>query len=502
MGPYYYFYCFTMEEVRQQLLFALDKTDGINSLDYSNEKNVDHNQIIGAIKSLQASEMVIGDFKDKKVNGLTKDGEVSAEKGSAEARLWEIVGTDGMDRGEAEKKMGKAEFKSGFGYAMKSKWVRLDKATKKVTREKDSINDEVKAQLQSVKNGETVDEAVVKNLMKRKMVSQKTVSWYEIKKGPKFSTSFKKDATVLTKEMITSGSWKDEKFKPYNFNAMGLNPNGGYLHPLLKVRSEFRQIFLEMGFQEMPTSQYVENGFWNFDSLFQPQQHPARDAHDTFFIKEPAESLIEQEEYCEKVRQTHENGGDTKSIGWRYNWEMKEAKRNILRTHTTAVSARMLYKLANQEGGFKPVKYFSIDRVFRNETLDATHLAEFHQIEGLIADRGLTLGDLMGIIQTFFENMGVKNIKFKPAYNPYTEPSMEVFGFHPGLKQWVELGNSGIFRPEMILPMGLPDDVRVIAWGLSLERPTMIKYGISNIRSLCGHRLDLNFVKNNPIVRF
>jgi phenylalanyl-tRNA synthetase alpha chain len=197
----------------------------------------------------------------------------------------------------------------------------------------------------------------------------------------------------------------------------------------------------------------------------------------------------------------HETGGHG-SVGYHYDWKRGEAMKNLLRTHTTAVSARMLYALANQEGGFKPAKYFSIDRVFRNESLDATHLAEFHQVEGLIADRGLSLGDLVGIITEFFRRIGITQLRFKPAYNPYTEPSMEVFGYHPDLKKWTEIGNSGIFRPEMLLPMGLPPDVRVIAWGLSLERPTMIKYRLKNIRDLFGHKVKLDMARSAPICRF
>ena len=145
------------------------------------------------------------------------------------------------------------------------------------------------------------------------------------------------------------------------------------------------------------------------------------------------------------------------------------------------------------------MKYFSIDRVFRNETLDATHLAEFHQIEGFIADRNIGLSHLLGIMKEFYAKIGINQIKYKPAYNPYTEPSLEIFGFHPQLKRWVEIGNSGVFRPEMLRPMGLPEDVRVIAWGLSLERPTMIYYGLSNIRDLFGHKVSLESTKNNKI---
>jgi phenylalanyl-tRNA synthetase alpha chain len=175
---------------------------------------------------------------------------------------------------------------------------------------------------------------------------------------------------------------------------------------------------------------------------------------------------------------------------------------NILRTHTTAISAQMLYKLANQPGGFQPQKYFSIDRVFRNESMDATHLAEFHQVEGVVADYDLSLGDLIGIIKAFFEKIGITQMRFKPAYNPYTEPSMEIFAFHPDLKKWTEIGNSGVFRPEMLRPMGLPENVRVIAWGLSLERPTMIKYRLNNIRDLFGHKIDLEQTRSAKLYRY
>jgi len=262
----------------------------------------------------------------------------------------------------------------------------------------------------------------------------------------------------------------------------------------------FREIFLELGYEEMPTSNFVESSFWNFDALFQPQSHPVRDAHDTFFLSDPSETLVLPEDFVSRVKKMHEEGGDG-SFGWRYKWQESEARKNILRTHTTAVSTRMLYKLA-QQGVFTPKKYFSIDRVYRNETLDQTHLAEFHQIEGLVADYDLTLAHLLGAIKQFFERYGIKNLRFKPAYNPYTEPSMEVFGYHPDLKKWVEIGNSGMFRPEMLLPMGLPPNVRVIAWGLSLERPTMIKYHITNIRDLLGHKVDISSIKINPICRF
>merc|ERR1719240_2148714 len=302
--------------------------------------------------------------------------------------------------------------------------------------------------------------------------------------------------------MIRDGSWQDKEFKPFNFeNANGEPCMGGSLHLLCKMITEIRQILILMGFQEMRTNRWVESSFWNFDSLFQPQQHPARDAHDTFFISSPAAAQDIPRDYLEKVKKMHESGGSG-SVGWRYDWSEEEARKNILRTHTTAVSARTLRALGEdfkKTGVFKPKKCFSIDRVFRNETLDATHLAEFHQVEGFVADRNLGLGHLIGVIREFFRRIGIEKLHFKPAYNPYTEPSMEIFGKHPVSGKWMEVGNSGCFRPEMLLPMGLPEDVTVIAWGIGLERHASLKYAVANIRELFGAKQDLLSTAKQPI---
>ncbi len=301
---------------------------------------------------------------------------------------------------------------------------------------------------------------------------------------------------------LDSGAWKTAAFKPYNFKSLGVDQNAGSLHPLNKVRHEFRQIFFEMGFEEMPTNRYVETGFWNFDALFVPQQHPARDLQDTFYISDPKvadkphaeskEDKSDYEAYWKNVQEVHQQG-KYGSIGYRYPWAEDESLRLVLRTHTTAISTAMLYKLASKKGPDgrpPPAKYFSIDRVFRNETVDATHLAEFHQVEGVVADYGLSLGGLMEFMEVFFNKMGIYDLRFKPAYNPYTEPSMEIFSFHKGLNKLVEIGNSGMFRPEMLESMGLPKDMRVFGWGLSLERPTMIKYGVRFLQNINSRHKD------------
>ncbi|KAJ8345144.1 hypothetical protein SKAU_G00293370 [Synaphobranchus kaupii] len=489
--------------ILESLLRRVEKVDGgVDSQDVAVILNVDHQVIVGAVKSLQAvGDVISAEQRSSKHWELTAEGAEIAGQGSHEAQVFNAIPDEGLPQNQLMKL---PSGKVGFSKAMSNRWIRLDKGHEggpRVFRMVESIEDSVREKLLLVKGGEAsqLAEKVKNELKKRKLLTEVTVKSYWITKGQSFSTTITKQETELTPEMIASGSWRNKNFKPYNFEALGVAPDCGHLHPLLKVRTQFRQIFLEMGFTEMPTNNFIESSFWNFDSLFQPQQHPARDQHDTFFISDPAVAHEFPQDYLERVKKVHSEGGYG-SQGYKYDWKIEEAQKNILRTHTTAVSARMLYRLAQQEK-FTPVKYFSIDRVFRNETLDATHLAEFHQIEGVVADYGLTLGDLMGVLHQFFTKLGITKLRFKPAFNPYTEPSMEVFSYHEGLKKWVEVGNSGIFRPEMLLPMGLPEGVSVIAWGLSLERPTMIKYGINNIRELVGHKVNLQMVYDSPVCR-
>ncbi|XP_001951445.1 phenylalanine--tRNA ligase alpha subunit [Acyrthosiphon pisum] len=480
----------------EQLLKLVDIKGSISTWDISKENNIDHQKIIGVVNSILAlGNIITADPVTSKYWELTEEGESVALNGSYEVNLYNAVPSDGIHQKEL---MAIPNAKIGFSQAMSKGWIVIDRAANKVVKKVDSVVDKVKEDLIELKaSHDQISESEKLDYKKRKLIREVVIKSFTLGKGPEFTTSIVKLETELTTEMILSGSWKSTPFKLYNFEALGQPQSAGCLHPLLKVRSDFRQIFLEMGFTEMPTNNFVESSFWNFDALFQPQQHPARDSHDTFFLENPQTSENFPQEYLNKVKTVHSKGGYG-SQGYGYDWSLDEAKKNVLRTHTTAVSARMLYGLAKD---FKPTKYFSIDRVFRNETLDATHLAEFQQVEGVIADYNLTLGDLIGVLHMFFERLGMTEIKFKPAYNPYTEPSMEIFCYHQGLKKWIEIGNSGMFRPEMLLPMGLPEKVNVIAWGLSLERPTMIKYGINNIRDLVGPRVNLQMVQDNPICR-
>ncbi|KAH9411067.1 tRNA synthetase class II [Ordospora pajunii] len=474
-----------IEKVVEAVIERLRADDEVKSSDI----DASYASIHGAFISLESKGVCNVKTNESFEEVLTKEGEEVEKNGSEEYLLLKSIGQDGMSLEDLER------YKLGKMNAFKNKWIR--KEGSRVFRVVGDIEDGIRKMAANLKCG-NASEDELETLRRRKLVYKKKNVVLIATKGPMFfeASSY---VTELTAGMVQSGSYKNAVFKNYNFDTRGSAPQSGSLHPLMKMRDDFKRIFVGMGFSEMSTGQYVELSFWNFDALFQPQDHPSRDAHDTFFIKDPEISTRLPAEYLKDVSETH-CGGRYDSLGHRNAWSISEAQKNILRTHTTSVSARRLYELGKR--GFVPTKLFSIDKVFRNESVDATHLAEFHQVEGLIVDKGLTIGHLMGVLQEFFGRLGMDNIKFKPAFNPYTEPSMEVFGYHKELGKWIEIGNSGIFRPEMLRPMGFDADVSVIAWGLSLERPAMIKYGLKNIRDLVGHKVDIEFSRRSEICFF
>ncbi|KAM5573030.1 phenylalanine--tRNA ligase alpha subunit, cytoplasmic [Rosa sericea] len=496
------------EILEKAILGYLENNNEISNLEQfgeqlaaENKSEINHNDIDSAIKSLRGFGYVETHDIRKESWVLTEEGKGYAAAGSPEVQVFLAIPAEGITQVELKKKLEDSVFQRGFRHALKNEWVEISKQL--VTRKVQHLDDKVRELLMRIHANEAVDQAEIEALKERKLIQKQTQKGYSpVKKGPNYAPVRKKFVTDLTRESLQNGDWKELEFKEFNLNAQGMPSKFGALHPLLKVRKQVKDIFIQMGYEEMATNNYVESSFWNFDALFQPQQHPARDSHDTFFLRTPSTTKELPEDYVERVKRVHESGG-YESRGYGCDWKREEAEKNLLRTHTTAVSSRILYLLAKeaQQRPFAPKKYFSIDRVFRNESVDRTHLAEFHQIEGWICDRGLTLGNLMGLLEDFFKRLGMSKLKFKPAYNPYTEPSMEIFGYHKGFRKWVEIGNSGMFRPEMLRPMGFPEDVEVIAWGLSLERPAMILYEIDNIREMFGHQVDLGFIKRNPICR-
>ncbi len=290
------------------------------------------------------------------------------------------------------------------------------------------------------------------------------------------------DVNELTTGLLVSGRWKDVDFRPYDVTLPGREARQGKEHPFRRVLEDTRRAFLFMGFEET-ASPWVESAFWDFDALFQPQDHPARDMQDTFYVGRPDRCRLPADELVERVARTHENGGDTASLGWRYSWKRSLAERCVLRTHTTAATIRELAREPKP-----PRKVFCVGPVFRRETIDYKHLPVFHQVDGIVIDEKASFSALLTLLGTFYKKMGFERIQFRPAFFPYTEPSVEVFVWLESRSDWVEMGGAGVFRPEVTEPLGCREPV--LAWGLGLERLAMFRYKLSDIREIYLSHLD------------
>lgn len=299
----------------------------------------------------------------------------------------------------------------------------------------------------------------------------------------------RRDRNQLEPDLLVDGAWRDVTFRPYDVTLDAAEAHPAKPHPLRRILEETRRAFLNLGFQEI-RGPYVESAFWDFDALFQPQDHPAREMQDTFYVDRPGRFELPERALVEKVKATHENGGDTGSIGWRYKWNEETARRVVLRTHTTAATVYAL-----KEDPKPPRKVFLVGRVFRREKIDYKHLPEFYQVDGIIVDEKASLSSLLGTLAQFYRQMGFEQVKFRPDFFPYTEPSVGVFARMEGRGGWFELGGAGVFRPEVTRPFGCT--VPVLAWGLGLERLAMKRYGITDIRKL--YWSDIGWLKETPL---
>ena len=288
---------------------------------------------------------------------------------------------------------------------------------------------------------------------------------------------------ALTPKMLAEGSWRDKNFRRYVVNSPASRVLLGRRNPYGKYLDHVREKLTGLGFQEFD-GPLVETNFWCCDALFMPQYHAARDEHDVYFIKGESEANEIQQPFLDQVAMTHQNGWNTGSRGWGYRFDKNFAKKNILRSQGTVVSAKTLTTAKT------PGKYFGIMRCFRPDEVDASHLSDFYQTEGIVLGKDVNLRTLLGLLKMFAEEVaGAKKgeVKYEPAYFPFTEPSVEIFIRHEVLG-WIELGGAGIFRPEVTEPLGV--SVPVLAWGLGVDRMAMMTLGIEDIRELFSLELD------------
>jgi len=291
------------------------------------------------------------------------------------------------------------------------------------------------------------------------------------------------EISQLSPELLKDGSWRQKRFRKYTISLRPPRIGTGRKHPYREFLDTVKTKLVSMGFQEMRGA-LVETEFWDMDALFMPQFHPARDIHDVYFVKSPSHSTVVSEPFVSHVAKVHENGAETGSTGWGYSFDIRRAQRLVLRSQGTAVSARTLAASPHVPG-----KYFSIARCFRYDQVDATHATDFFQVEGIVLGTDINFRTLLGLLNLFAREVAqAREVKFVPAYFPFTEPSVELHVRHPRLG-WMELGGAGLFRPEVTVPLGVT--VPVIAWGLGLDRMAMVALGIHDIRELFTDNLEL-----------
>jgi phenylalanyl-tRNA synthetase alpha chain len=393
-----------------------------------------------------------------------------------------------------------------LGWSQRKKWTMLDGKTNtlRIMRQPVEGDDEKLLKILAKRDKASLEqlspklEEAVQILKGRKLldVQEKTNRVLELTAAGqsvlKEGVRLVPEVTQLTQEMIVSGKWRKVRLQKYHVDAPVARTWPGKKHPYMQYLEEVRDKLVTLGFKEM-VGTAVETSLFNFDALYMPQDHPAREIFGIYFVRSPTEGSIDAyKQIVGNVKETHENGWKTGSTGWGYKYSLKEAKRLILRGHGTCLSARTLAS-KNLE---VPGRYFSIVRCYRPEVVDKTHLTEFNQVEGIVIEKDLTLRDLLGVLEKFaLEIAGADRVKYRPDYFPFTEPSVELTAYRKGYG-WLEFGGSGIFRPEVTLPLGIKEPV--IAWGLGIDRLFMMRARIEGIRDIFTQ--DLSWLRREAVV--
>jgi phenylalanyl-tRNA synthetase alpha chain len=499
-----------LREHEHKTLSALNRTGGKATTDQLiKATGLPDAAVMRSTLTLQEKQMVQISEQKQTTPTLTDEGRTYAKEGLPERRmanaLNELNGKASLDEAASKADLEKQFISIALGWLQRKKWAAFDSKTNslQVFGKPEEGTDEKVLELLDGKQVAAVEELssefqeALQVLKGRKLVKveekiKRIVELTDygralIRKGLKATA----EVTQLTPELIVTGKWRKAKLQKYNVEAPVAKTWPGKKHPYLEFLDEVKEKLVALGFSEMAGT-FVETSFFNFDALYTPQGHPARELAGAYYVDSPKYgNLSAHKQVVENVKRTHEDGWKTGSTGWKYDYDVKEAGRLILRSHTTCLSARTLLSKDLEI----PSMHFSIGRCFRPEVLDKTHLTEFNQVEGIVVDKDLTLRDLLGILEKFaIDIAGADKAKFVPDYFPFTEPSVELHAYKKGFG-WIEFGGSGIFRPEVTLPLGI--DVPVLAWGLGIDRLFMMKAGIDDIRQLFS--MDLDWLRKQKV---
>ncbi len=498
----------TLHPLERKVLPVLDKLNSVKGITLST--NLQEVEVMRALQWLQNKDIIHLNEELKEIVDLDENGRKYKNNGLPEKKfLQQIKGMIPLNTIQENLHLSKEEVSISLGILKSKAAIEIIKGKElkiKITGqgkkllEKPSQEEEFLQKKFPLNINELAPEEkfALDNLKKRKkilkvdLVKERTPSLTETgKKIIKQGITTGDVLDRLTSSMLKNSSWKNKNFRRYDVKINVPEISGGKRHFVSQSVNYIKRIWLDMGFKEM-TGSLSQTSFWDLDALFVPQDHPARDMQDTFYIKDPKYGKLPKK-LAAKVKSTHENGWTTGSKGWRYEWFEEEAKKLLMITHDTYLSAKTLASIKKED---LPWKSFQIMKVFRNEALSWKSLFEFYQIGGIVVDPNANFKNLKGYLKEFFKKMGFPNVRIRPAHFPYTEPSAEVDVWHPQKKEWVEVAGSGIFRPEMVKPL-LGFECPVLAWGIGLERTIMEYYNLSDIRDV--YKNDLKQLRESKI---
>ena len=474
----------------------------------ADETDLPPETVTGALFALEEEGLLDVHEETHEDAELTAEGDTYAEEGLPEVRLYRAAHDLGADEEPASmgEAIGASDLEGGLvdialaNYARKGYGV-VDSGEVSADADADPDADTEAAALSALAEGEAVDDdGVLDRLESRGLVDLDERTVRSVTLTDEGVTALMEGVETaetvdrLTPELLTSGEWTDVEFAEYNVEADAPAVEGGREHVLRGMSERVKDVLVGMGFQEMD-GPHADADFWINDCLFMPQDHPARTHWDRFALDVPPVADL-PEGLVDRVEGAHRDGVGEDGDGYHSPWSEDFARAIALRGHTTSLSMRYLSGYADADLE-PPQRYFSVQKAYRNDTLDATHLLEFYQIEGWVMAENLSVRDLMGTFEEFYRQFGIEEIRFKPHYNPYTEPSFELFGEHPETGEEIEIGNSGMFRDEVLEPLGIECDV--MAWGLALERLAMLTTGAEDIRDLHGTLADLEFLRNAEV---
>ena len=456
-----------LHDIEKKIIESLQKKSVQNPDQLSESTQLSIDQIRRGIEWLRLKELAEVKETSKVEISLGQNGIDAFKNGLPERKLMDLIKDGPKTFDELRRVLSGAGFNAAIANAKKNGWIKIDKSesdSRISVKEKSIETPEEK--LISLIGEKSIPEEQIENKLALKFLLQRPD--YIIQNTEKSKTvSLTEKASNIDSTLSTSGAIDVEADVATVFAAR--------THPLKDTIDEIREIFVKLVFSEIQGT-LTQSSFWNFDALFTPQDHPARELQDTFYLENIKSEKPATPKQIKQVSASH-------SQNWRYNWQLSESQKMVLRTHTTCVTIKYLAEKKPEDA-----RVFSLGRVFRNEKVSYKHLVEFNQIEGIVVGNNTTLRDLMGIQKEFYKQLGLTKIKFWPTFFTYTEPSLQTMVYNEKLGKWVELFGMGIFRPEVTKPLGITKPV--LAWGGGIERIAMLKYDLDDVREFYSNNLN------------